>query len=110
MYIPERGDVVWTNFDPAAGHEQKGKRPALILSSVNFNKVFGLALAAPITNRVRGHAFEADLNVLDIKVKGVVLCQQIKMIDFKERGLQFAAKAPGKVVSEVLGKVRAILA
>ncbi len=110
MYIPERGDVVWTNFDPAAGHEQKGKRPALILSSVNFNKVFGLALAAPITNRVRGHAFETDLNELDIKVKGVVLCQQIKMIDFKERGLLFAAKAPRQVVKEVLGKVRAILA
>ena len=110
MYIPERGDVVWTNFDPAAGHEQKGKRPALILSSANFNKVFGLALAAPITNRVRGHAFETDLNEPDIKVKGVVLCQQIKMIDFKERGLLFAAKAPRKVVSEVLGKVRAILA
>lgn len=110
MYIPERGDVVWTNFDPAAGHEQKGKRPALILSSVNFNKVFGLALAAPITNRVRGHAFETGLNEPDINVKGVILCQQIKMIDFKERGLQFEAKAPGKVVNEVLGKARAILA
>jgi len=110
MYIPERGDVVWTNFDPAAGHEQKGKRPALILSSVNFNKIFGLALAAPITSRVRGHAFETDINEPDIKIKGVVLCQQIKMIDFKERGLQFVAKAPRKVVSEVLGKARAILA
>jgi len=109
MYIPKRGDIVWTNFDPAAGHEQKGKRPALILSPVNFNKVFGLALAAPITSRIRGHAFETQFNDPDIKVKGVVLCQQIKMIDFKERGLKFVAKAPGEVMREVLGKARTIL-
>ena len=87
------------NFDPAA----------LILSPVDFNKVFGLALAAPISSRVRGHAFETALNDPDIKIKGVVLCQQIKMIDFKERGLLFAVKAPAKVLSEVLGKSRAIL-
>jgi len=110
MYIPKRGDIVWTNFDSATGHEQKGKKPALILSPVKFNKVFGLALAAPITSRMRGHAFEIDLNDPDIKVKGVVLCQQIKMIDFKERGVLFAANAPGEVLNEVLGKARAILA
>lgn len=109
MYIPERGDIVWTDFDPAAGHEQKGKRPALILSPANFNTVFGLALAAPITSRVRGHAFETNLNTPDIQIKGVVLCQQIKMIDFKERGVVFAAKAPVRVIKEVLGKTRTIL-
>ncbi|OQY52963.1 MAG: mRNA-degrading endonuclease [Desulfobacteraceae bacterium 4572_89] len=109
MYLPKRGDIVWTNFDPAAGYEQKGKRPALILSPANFNKVFGLALAAPITSRARGHAFETDLNDPNIKIKGVVLCQQIKMIDFKERGLQYVAKAPGEVLNEVLGKARTIL-
>jgi mRNA interferase MazF len=59
---------------------------------------------------VRGHAFETDLNDPDIKVKGVVLCQQIKMIDFKERGLLFVAKAPGEVLNKALGKSRAILA
>ncbi len=110
MYISKRGDIVWTNFDPAAGHEQKGKRPALIISPINFNKVFGLVLVAPITSRIRGHAFETELNDPDIKVKGVVLCQQIKMIDFKERCLKFVAKAPGEVIREVLGKTRAILA
>lgn len=109
-YIPKRGHIVWTNFDPAAGHEQKGKRPALILSPASFNKVFGLALAAPITSRVRGHAFETQLNDPEIKIKGVVLCQQIKMIDFRERGLKLAAKAPGDVLNEVLGKTRTILA
>ncbi|MFK5953021.1 MAG: type II toxin-antitoxin system PemK/MazF family toxin [Desulfobacterium sp.] len=108
-YIPKRGDIVWTNFDPAAGHEQKGKRPALIISPERFNKHFGLALAAPITSRVRGHAFEAILNRPDIKIKGVVLCQQVKTIDFKARGLQFAGTAPGEVLTEVLGKVGAII-
>jgi mRNA-degrading endonuclease toxin of MazEF toxin-antitoxin module len=64
-YIPKRGDIVWINFDPAAGQEQKGKRPALILSLETFNKHFGMAVAAPITSRVRGHAFEVILNQPD---------------------------------------------
>ena len=106
-YIPKRGDIVWTNFDPAAGHEQMGKRPALILSPESFNKKILLAMAAPITSRVRGHGFEVPVN--GKKVKGVVLCQQVKMIDFMERGLQFVEKAPESVISDVLARVRAIV-
>ena len=106
-YIPKRGDVVWTNFDPAAGHEQMGKRPALVLSSTPFNKQVMLAMVAPITSRVRGHGFEVPLN--GKKVEGVVLCQQVKMIDFTERGVQFTEKAPETVTSEVLARVRAII-
>jgi mRNA interferase MazF len=106
-YIPERGDVVWTNFDPAAGHEQLGKRPALVLSPSSFNKKIMLALVAPITSRVRGHGFEVPLN--GQKVQGVVLCQHVKMIDFIERGVQFAEKAPQHVISDALARVRAIV-
>jgi mRNA interferase MazF len=106
-YIPKRGDIVWTNFDPAAGHEQMGKRPALILSPESFNKKILLAMAAPITSRVRGHGFEVPIN--GKKVKGVVLCQQVKMIDFNERGLQFVEKAPEAVITDVLARVRAIV-
>ena len=106
-YIPKRGDVVWTNFDPAAGHEQMGKRPALILSSTPFNKKIMLAMVAPITSRVRGHGFVVPLN--GKKVKGVVLCQQLKMIDFIERGIQFAEKAPESVTSYALARVRAVV-
>jgi len=106
-YIPKRGDVVWTNFDPAAGHEQMGKRPALVLSPTPFNKKIMLAMVAPITSRVRGHGFEVPLN--GKKVKGVVLCQQVKMIDFKERGIQFAENAAKNVTSDALAKVRAIV-
>ena len=106
-YIPKRGDIVWTNFDPAAGHEQMGKRPALILSPQSFNKKTLLAMAAPITGRVRGHGFEVPVD--GKKVKGVVLCQQVKMIDFVERGLQLVEKAPEAVISDVLARVRAIV-
>lgn len=106
-YIPKRGDVVWTNFDPAAGHEQMGKRPALVLSPAIFNKKIMLAMVAPITGRVRGHGFEVPLD--GKKVKGVVLCQQIKMIDFTERGIQFAEIAPDHVTNDALAKVRAIV-
>lgn len=106
-YIPERGDIVWTNFNPAAGHEQMGKRPALILSPGTFNKKILLAMAAPITSRVRGHGFEVPVS--GRKVEGVVLCQQVKMIDFTERGLQFVEKASKEIVSEALARVRAIV-
>jgi mRNA interferase MazF len=106
-YIPKRGDIVWTNFNPAAGHEQMGKRPALILSPESFNKKILLAMAAPITSKVRGHGFEVPLN--GKQIKGVVLSQQIKMIDFVERGVQFVEKAPDAVISEVLARVRTIV-
>jgi mRNA interferase MazF len=107
QYIPKRGDIVWTDFDPAAGHEQKGKHPALVLSPEPFNKKIMLALVAPITSRVRGHAFEVPLEGL--KVSGVVLCQQVKTIDFIEHGVSFAEKATENVVAETLARVRAII-
>jgi len=106
-YIPSRGDVVWTNFNPAAGHEQMGKRPALVLSTAPFNQTVSLAMVAPITSRVRGHGFEVSLT--GKRISGVVLCQQIKMIDFTAKGIQFAEKAADEVVNEALAKVRAIV-
>ncbi len=107
VYIPERGDLVWTDFDPAAGHEQMGFRPALVLSPAIFNKKILLALVAPVTSRVRGHGFEVALT--GEKISGVVLCHQAKTIDFVERGLRFVEKAPASVVSETLAKVRALV-
>jgi len=106
-YVPKRGDVVWTDFNPAAEHEQKGKRPALVLSTKPFNETIKLAMAAPITSRVRDHGFEVPLS--GKRIKGVVLCQQVKMIDFAARGIAFVEKAPESVVSEVLARVRAIV-
>ncbi len=83
------------------------QRPAIVLSPAVFNKKILLALVAPVTSRVRGHGFEVALK--GAKVSGVVLCHQIKMIDFVERGLRFAETAPSSVVSEALAKVKAIV-
>jgi len=107
QYIPKRGDVVWVDFDPSSGHEQAGTRPAIILSEHTFNEIIGLALVAPITSRVRGHGFEVVLSGKNIS--GVVLCQQVKTMDYEQRRLSFIEKAPQKVINEVLKKVRSIV-
>ncbi len=106
-YIPKRGDIVWTDFDPSAGHEQAHKRPAIVLSPQPFNQQIQLALVAPITSRVRGHGFEVKLE--DTKTQGVVLCQQVKTIDYDYRGIEFIETAPAKVLNEVLAKVRVLV-
>lgn len=107
-YVPKRGDIVMTDFDPSAGHEQAHKRPALVLSPEPFNKQIQLALVAPITSTVRGHGFEVPLSD-DLKTKGVVLCQQVKTIDYEFRGISFVEKASTKVVNESLARVRALV-
>ncbi len=107
VFIPERGDLVWTDFHPAAGHEQRGHRSALVLSPAIFNKKILLALVAPVTSRVRRHGFEVALT--GEKISGVVLCHQVKTIDFMEKGLKFAEKASASVVSEALAKVRVLV-
>ncbi len=83
------------------------KRPALVLSPDIFNTKVGLALVAPITSRVRGHGFEVAVN--GEKTTGVVLCQQIKIIDFEARGVSFIEKAPSEVLAEALAKVRVLV-
>ena len=106
-YIPKRGDIVLTDFDPSAGTEQACKRPALVLSQEPFNKQIRLALVAPITSTVRGHGFEVGLS--NTKNSGVVLCQQVKTVDFEARGIKFIEKAPKIIVDEVLKKVRVLV-
>lgn len=106
-YTPKRGDIIWTDFDPSSGHEQAKRRPALVLSIEPFNKQIKLALVAPITSTVRGHGFEVNLE--QTKTKGVVLCQQVKTIDYISRGAAFIEKAQAKTVNEVLSRVKAIV-
>ena len=107
-YFPDRGHVVFTDFDPAAGREQALKRPALVLSPEIFNRKIGLALVAPITSRVRGHGFEVELT--QTRTHGVVLCHQIKTIDYAARGVRYVEKAPASIVQDALAKVRTIVA
>ncbi len=100
----------WFDALPREGADSSGggsKRSAIVLSPAAFNTKVLLALVAPITSRVRGHGFEVPLE--GNRVNGVVLCQQVKMIDFIERGLQFAEKASDTVTGDALAKVRAIV-
>lgn len=106
-YIPERGDLVWCDFDPTRGHEQARQRPALVLSPKLFNLKVGLALVVPVTSAVRGHPFEVAVS--GRKVSGMALIQQQRTIDYQARSVVFVERASPAVVSEALSKARAIL-
>ena len=107
-YIPDRGDIAWMCFDPQMGHEQAGRRPALILSPLGYNRKVGLALLCPITGRVKGYPFEVLLPK-GIDVNGAVLSDQLKSMDWRLRRAEFIAKAPENIVLDVLGKAQSLL-
>lgn len=109
MYVPDRGDLVWLDFNPRAGHEQAGSRPALVLSPRAYNGKVGLALFCPVTSQIKGYPFE--VRVFSVQgVSGVVLADQIKSLDWKARRIKRIAKAPDRVTVEALAKARALLA
>ena len=105
---PGRGDVVWVSLKPHAGHEQAGRRPALVLSPIEYNKRVGLALMCPVTSRVKGYPFEVALPE-DLQVSGVILADQVKSLDWKVRQAEHACTVPQSVTNEVLGKLNALL-
>jgi len=107
-YVPDRGDVVWLEFDPQAGHEQAGHRPALVLSPALYNRRSGLMLCCPITSRVKGYPFEVAL-VGKRGLSGVVLADQVKSLDWRARRARKKDGAPPEVVLETLGKLHALL-
>ena len=108
VYIPERGDIVYMNFSPQTGREQSGRRPALTLSSYNYNALSGLAVFCPITSRVKGYPFEVNVGE-GSKTEGVVLSDQVKSIDWERRGVSFVEKADDELVEEVLEKLGVLL-
>lgn len=105
-YIPQRGDLVWLDFSPQAGHEQRGRRPALVLSPITYNRI-GLLLACPITSRVKGYPFEVPLDVGGLR--GAVLADHVKNQDWRARHAQLIAKAPPDVVRATQHIVAALL-
>jgi mRNA interferase MazF len=105
VYVPEAGDLVWLTFDPQAGREQAGRRPALVLSPRTYNAKSGLMLVCPITSQVKGYPFEVPVTAGQ-GVTGVVLADHLKSVDWKAR---HAAKL-GRCADEVTGEVRARLA
>jgi len=103
-YVPDRGDIVWLHFDPRVGHEQAGRRPALVISPKAYNRKVGLALVCPITSNVKGYPFEVELPK-GSKAKGAVLCDQIKTLDWRVRRAKRLCPAPAKVMEEAMGKI-----
>lgn len=106
-YIPERGDVVWTDFNPQAGREQAGKRPALVLSPKTYNARTGLAVMVPITSHVKGYPFEVAIRIKS--VKGVALADHLKNLDWQVRGVKFAGSVAPAALAEVTTKVSLLL-
>jgi mRNA interferase MazF len=108
LYSPERGDLVWIDFDPQAGHEQAGRRPALVISPRVYNARVGLVLLCPITSRVKGYPFEVVLPE-GASLSGVVLADQVRSVDWRARKLVFADRAPSSVLNEVLAKLEPLI-
>jgi len=107
-YIPERGDIVWLNFTPQSGHEQAGKRAAIVITPGSYNKITSLALFCPITSQIKGYPFEVKLPA-NFPVKGVIISDQIKSLDWRTRKIEFIAKAPKNILKEVLSKLSLLI-
>lgn len=108
-YVPRRGDVVWLTFNPQAGHEQAGRRPAVVLSPLSYNAKVGLALLCPITSAVKGYPFEVPIPN-GLPASGVILADQVKSLDWRARDAEFICALPADVTREALQKVGLLLA
>jgi len=97
----KQGDLIWLDFDPQTGHEQKGRRPALVISNETFNNFSKLAIVCPITNTDKNHPFHIKLND-KTKTKGVVLCDQSRTLDINARNYEFIEKMPEDILIDVL--------
>ncbi len=107
-YTPDRGDMVWIAFNPQAGHEQAGRRPAVVVSPAAYNSRVGFALLCPITTRIKGYPFEVLLPD-GLKINGAVLSDQVKSLDWKIREAEFICRLPAATLDEVLNKLNTLL-
>lgn len=99
MYIPDKGDIVWLNFEPSAGKEITKRRPAFVISRKAFNEHTGFAILAPITSTVRGIRLEVELG--NARTKGAILVYQMKSLDFGNRHIELIEKAPPATTNKV---------
>lgn len=105
-YVPDSGDIVWLQFDPHAGHEQAGHRPALVLSPARYNQVRGMMVCCPMSSRIKGYPFEV---VVGLDPPSAVLADQVKNLDWRARKAEHKGKAPPAVLAEARAKIRALL-
>jgi mRNA interferase MazF len=107
-YLPERGDAVWITLNPQAGHEQTGRRPAVVLSPSAYNGKAGLAILCPITNQIKGYPFEVVLPP-GLAVMGAILSDQVKSLDWRARNASFICALPPATIAEVLQKLSVLV-
>jgi mRNA interferase MazF len=107
-YVPARGDVVWISLNPQVGHEQAGRRPALVLSPSSYNGKVGLAILCPVTSQLKGYPFEVVIPS-GSKLGGVVLADQVKNLDWRVRKAEFICKLPRETTNEALDKLGTLL-
>ena len=107
-YVPSRGDLIWLQFNPQAGHEQAGHRPAVVISPSSYNRRVGLALCCPVTSQVKGYPFEVLLPP-GLGVEGAILSDQIKSLDWRVRKARRIGNLPAEVLEETVGKILALV-
>lgn len=107
-YVPARGDLVWLQFTPQAGHEQAGHRPALVISPLSYNRRVGLAVCCPVTSQVKGYPFEVVLPA-GLAVEGAVLADQIKSLDWRVRQARRIGRVPDDVLEETVARILALV-
>jgi len=107
-YIPQCGDIVWITLNPQAGHEQSGRRPAVVLSPGSYNNKTGLAIFCPVTSQIKGYPFEVLLPD-SLPVEGAILSDQLKSLDWRDRNAELLCSLPVSTISEVLQKLNTLL-
>jgi mRNA interferase MazF len=105
-YVPDAGDIVWLQFDPQAGHEQAGHRPALVLSPARYNAARGMMICCPMTSQIKGYVFEV---VVTTDPPSAVLADQLKSLDWRARGAVRKGAVAPQALAEVQGKIKALL-
>ena len=108
VYIPQRGDVVWITLNPQLGHEQAGRRPAVVISPQSYNEKVGLAIFCPISTKIKGYSFEV-LIPDGLSVAGVILSDQVKSLDWRARNAELICALPAMTISETLEKLDTLL-
>lgn len=106
-YIPDQGDIVTLDFDPQSGHEQKGRRPAVIVSNKIFNSRLGLAFACPITSTRRGFPFHIEISTS--KISGFIMTEQMKSIDYNAREIKFVEKIDSEIFDDAISIIESII-
>ena len=107
-FVPARGDLVWLRFNPQAGHEQAGHRPAVVISPSSYNRRVGLAVCCPVTSQVKGYPFEVVLPP-GLGVEGAILSDQLKSLDWRVRKARRIGSVPADVLEETVGKILALV-